>query len=103
MKTISSQRYIDEDIVSAKISAEDFMVTVSPVFEFEGETFRVVLDGHHSLTAAHQAGVAPSYCEATATEHDAIGLIKDGSIVAFLESTHMGDDYYDVETGLCVW
>lgn len=103
MKTISSQRYIDEEIVSAKIAAEDFEVMVSPSFELEGEAFRVVLDGHHSLEAARQAGVSPTYTEYTATEHDAIGLLDAGDIETFLEAVHMGDDYYDVETGFTPW
>lgn len=103
MKTISSQRYIDEEIVSAKIAAEDFEVMVSPSFELEGEAFRVVLDGHHSLEAARQAGVSPTYTEYTATEHDAIGLLDAGDIETFLEAVHMGDDYYDVETGFTAW
>lgn len=103
MKTISSQRYTDDKIVAEKIAAEDFEVMVSPVFEFEGETFRVVLDGHHSLEAARQAGVSAIYIEATATEHDAIGLLDSGDIETFLEAVHMGDDYYDVETGHCAW
>jgi len=103
MKTISSQRYIDEEIVSAKIDAEDFEVMVSPSFEVEGEAFRVVLDGHHSLEAARRAGVSPTYTEYTATEHDAICLLNAGDIETFLVVVHMGDDYYDVETGLTVW
>lgn len=103
MKTISSQRYLDEEIVAAKIAAGDFDVAVSPSFEVDGETFRVVLDGHHSLEAARQVGVAPIYTEYTATEHDAIALLDGGDIEAFLEAVHMGDDYYDVATGLTVW
>lgn len=103
MKTISSQRYIDEEIVAAKIDAEDFEVMVSPIFVVDGEAFRVVLDGHHSLEAARQAGVSPIYAEYTATEHDAIGLLESGDVETFLEAVHMGDDYYDVETGHSVW
>lgn len=103
MKTISSQRYIDEEIVAAKIAAEDFEVMVSPGFEVDGEAFRVVLDGHHSLEAARRAGVPPTYIEYTATDHDAIGLLDSGDIETFLKVVHMGDDYYDVETGITVW
>ena len=103
MKTISSQRYIDAEIVSAKIAAKDFEVGVSPSFEVDGEAFRVVLDGHHSLEAARQAGVSPTYTEYTATDHDAICLLDSGDIETFLEAVHFGDDYYDVETGITVW
>ena len=103
MQTISSQRYINDEIVAAKIAAEDFEVMVSPEFEVDGQTFRVVLDGHHSLAAAQQMGVAPAYWTATATEHDAVSLIERGEIEDFLTVTHMGDDYYDVDTKEFAW
>ena len=103
MQTISSQRYIDDATVAAKAAAADFEVFVSPAFEFDGEVVRVVLDGHHSLAAAKLAGVAPVYVEYTATEHDAIALLEAGAYEDFLMATHLGDDYYNVETGMCVW
>ena len=36
MQTISSQHYIDDDIVAEKLAARDFEVQVSPVFEAGG-------------------------------------------------------------------
>lgn len=103
MQIISSQRYTDEDIVAEKIEACDFDVLVSPEFEIDGETYCVILDGHHSFAAAKAAGVCPSYSTATACEHDAVGLLDKGDIETFLEATHMGDDYYNVDTGECIW
>lgn len=103
MQTISSQRYIDQDIVASKIAAADFEVLVSPEFEVDGKIVCVVLDGHHSLAAAKAAGVAPSYNTASATDHDAVGLIDCGEVEDFLAAVHLGDDYYDVDTGECVW
>lgn len=103
MQTISSQRYTDAEIVAAKLAAEDFDVLVSPEFEIEGKTVCVVLDGHHSLAAAKLAGIAPSYSTANAAQHDAVALIDRGDFEDFLQITHAGDDYYDVDTGACVW
>lgn len=103
MQTISSQRYIDEDIVAEKIAASDFDVLVSPEFVIDGKAVCVVLDGHHSLAAAKAAGFAPSYNTADATAHDAVALLARGECEDFLAATHMGDDYYDVDTGECVW
>ncbi len=103
MKTISSQRYTDDEIVAAKIAGQDFDVLVSPEFTVEGEIVRVVLDGHHSLAAAKAVGVDPVFSTATATQHDAVALLDRGEMEDFLQVTHMGDDYYDVETGACVW
>lgn len=103
MQTISSQRHLDDSIVSEKLSAEDFQVFVSPEFEVDGETYRVVLDGHHSLAAAKRAGVDAEFIVMDQQQHDAIALLYDGDIDTFLESTHLGDDYYDVNTGRDVW
>lgn len=103
MQTISSQRYTDDEIVASKLAAQDFDVMVSPEFVVDGKSVRVVLDGHHSLAAAKLAGVSASYNTASASEHDAVALIERGEIEDFLIVTHMGDDYYNVDTGECVW
>lgn len=99
MKTISSQRFLNEDLVNQKISHSDFDVFVSPVFEFEGAEYRVLLDGHHSFAAAKESNNDPIFIEMDSSQHDAIGL-EPG---LFLEVVHMGDDYYDTETGIDVW
>ncbi len=103
MKTISSQRYIDDETVETKRAAADYEVFVSPSFEIDGETYRVVLDGHHSLEAAKLDGVEPTYIEQDATDNDRIGLLNAGNVEDFLAATHMGDDYYDIATGHDVW
>lgn len=100
--TISSQRYINDKIVSEKIAAKDFTVLVSPEFEVGGIVVRVVLDGHHSYAAAIEAGVSPEFVEATGSDHDAVGMEQDNP-EGFLEVTHLGDDYYNIETGGDVW
>lgn len=98
---ISSQRYIDETIVAEKLEARDFAVTVAFLShpDFPGEEFTLLVDGHHSLAAAKQAGVAPeiTHVDHLQAELDALGL-ED-----FLTVYSMGDDWYDVETGVDVW
>jgi acetyl esterase/lipase len=102
-KIITSQDYIDAEIVASKLAARDFAVFVSPAFEIEGERMCVLLDGHHSLAAALDAGVAPEITEYTAMDHDAVALIERGEIETFLEVVHMGADYRDAITGQDVW
>ena len=75
-KYISSQRYINEEIVMEKSEAADFDVLVSPEFEIDGEMVAVILDGHHSYHAAANTGVLPVFTEATTQDHDAIALPK---------------------------
>lgn len=103
MQTISSQHYLDDEIVAAKLAARDFEVLVSPVFEAAGVTVRVVLDGHHSLAAAKLAGVEPEYTTADATANDAVGLLDQGDAETFLQATWVDGDYYDVDTKESVW
>lgn len=101
--TISSQRFLNDETVEAKRAAKDYEVAVSPAFEIDGETYRVVLDGHHSLEAAKLDDVKPDYTEYDRTQHDAVALILNGDIETFLEVVHFGGDYYDVATGKDIW
>ncbi|HYE51825.1 MAG TPA: hypothetical protein VEB20_19685 [Azospirillaceae bacterium] len=100
---ITSQHFLSDEIVEAKSAARDFRVLVSPVFQVEGEEFRVILDGNHSFAAALAAGVEPELVEATATDHDAIGHLTSGNVERFLEE--MADDlgYIDAATRHFVW
>lgn len=100
---ISSQRHLDENIVAQKIVAEDFEVMLSPSFVIDGETYQIVLDGHHSLAASKQAGVSPTFWIADASDHDAIAILENGMIDDFMIAVHMGNDYYNVETGKDIW
>lgn len=100
---ISSQRYLDAEIVAQKVAAGVFVVSVSPVFEIGGERFRVILDGHHAFAAAKAAGFEPEIVELSKREHDAISLLDRGEIEDFLEVTNLGDDYYFAASGLAVW
>ena len=100
--TISAQRYIDDEIVAAKLAAEDFTVYVSPAFDLEGlGSVRVITDGHHSLAAARLAGVDPEWVEQDARDNDTIALLSNGpqGIEDFMTLHRIDSDYYDVATG----
>lgn len=93
MIIISSQRHLNESIVEDKRANKDYDVIISPEFEIEGETYAVVIDGHHSLAAAKKDGTEPVYIVGNASEHhDAIGLLDSGQIDDFLDVVSMGDD-----------
>lgn len=100
---ITSQDYINDDIVAEKIAARDFEVFVSPAFEVGGMEYRAVLDGHHSLAAAIACGVDPVIVELTATEDDRIALIEDANSDAFLDAIWDGNDFRFAASGECVW
>nr|WP_010400665.1 hypothetical protein [Paracoccus sp. TRP] len=100
---ITSQHYINNEIVAEKIAAGDFEVQVSPEFEIGGETFRVVMDGHHSLAAAIEAGVEPTIIEQDATENDRVALLDAGDVEAFLAACWMDGEYQYAISGKAVW
>jgi len=95
---ISSQRYLDDDTVTAKIDARDFTVTLSPEFVVDGETYQTVIDGHHSYAAANEAGVSPDFVIATEQDDDRICLL-DSSVDAYLEASYVDSDWYEIATG----
>lgn len=100
---ISSQRYLDDSLVAEKIVNEDYNVLVSPVFVVDGEEYQVILDGHHSLAAAKQAGAEPVFVVADCSDSDNVGLIEAGKIDDFLVACHIDDNYYNIEDGRYVW
>lgn len=64
VRLVSNQTFVDPAIVAEKIMAGDYAVQVSPLFiDPEGNRYRIVIDGHHSLAAAKQAGVPPELVE----------------------------------------
>jgi hypothetical protein len=90
---ISSQKYIDQEIVDQKIEAADYIVTLADL----GNGLEMVIDGHHSLDAARQTGNSPEY---VVSEYNYQAEIESlGSLDAFLEAHWIDSDWYDVETG----
>lgn len=83
-RLITNQKYLDRDIVNEKRAERDYEVQVTPEFtDAKGSTYRVIIDGHHSLAAAIADGVPPQLIEADyqASEyHNAVtnGVAFDG-------------------------
>jgi hypothetical protein len=102
-QVISSQEFLDEDIVQRKIDDGDFDVTVSPEFDVDGDKYRVILDGHHSLAAAKESGNKPNFKEASSRDDDKVALLEDGNIEAFLETAYVDSDYRNIGTGQGIW
>lgn len=100
---ISSQRYLDPAIVAEKQDSRDFGVTLSPPFNLDGDSYQVILDGHHSLAAALASGVEPEFIIADETDVDSLSLLREGEIEDFLEVNWMDSDYYDIATGRTIW
>ena len=100
-KIISAQHYRDDAIVAQKREVQDYDVTISPEFEYEGESYQIVVDGHHSLSAALLDGVEPVFTIATPKEDNAIGASPEDYLE--IHRNHGDGDYYDISTGKYVW
>jgi len=96
---ISSQDYLDDDKIQEKRKSKDYVVQISPEFEVDGEKFRVILDGHHSLAAALEDEVSPEFVEQNPSDNDRIAILDRGDIDEFLEAVGQGDDYRNRITG----
>ena len=100
---ISSQDYLDDDKVSEKSDNGVYVVQISLEFEVDGEKYRVIVDGHHSLAAAIADGKTPEFEEQSSRHNDHIAALENGNVDDFLEQTHMGDDWRNRITGKSVF
>ncbi len=100
---ISSQRYRDPAIVAAKRAAADYAVTVYGI-ELNGESYDVVIDGHHSLDAAREDGAEPNIVRASGPlEQEFDTEIEISSVEAWLENHYVDAPYYFIATSKDVW
>ena len=100
VRVISSQEYIDEEIVAEKSAARDYTVTLGRIIDVYGVKCRVLIDGHHSLAAALADGVAPEYIIASVTDCDREGIID---LDDYLLSHWIDSDWHYVATGELVF
>lgn len=95
---ISSQRYLDDDIVASKRLAADYTVRLSPAFAVAGIEVQVIVDGHHAFAAALADGASPEFVTVDARADDRVALLAV-SVDDFLEACFVDADWYDVATG----
>jgi hypothetical protein len=95
---ISSQRYLNRDIVAKKIKEGNFQVRVTPEFFVNGEKVRAITDGHHALEAAIRSGNRPKFTIDTAQTNDRIGLLNRGAIDDYLETSYHDSPWYRFAT-----
>ena len=96
---ISSQRYRNPEIVEAKRQSGDYEVSLVSI-EIDGVEYDVVVDGHHSLSAAITDGVEPDW---TYVGGELQAEADNMSAEDFLAAHYNDSDYYDVATGNSVW
>ena len=58
---ISSQRYLDRQLVQHKASSFKVFIVRTLELDLRGRRYRILLDGHHNLAAARLAGTEPTW------------------------------------------
>ena len=100
MRYITSQLERIEDIVSEKQAAGDYESSYVEVTMDDGETIRLVMDGHHSHEAAKRDGVDVEWVDVT---DDYAGEIEHLSGNGFCDAHNCGEGWWDIETGVAAW
>lgn len=94
MKYISSQHYIDAEIVEAKKAelegVTEVVIPCTYVGLIDGVEYAMQNDKHHTLAAARELGIPVVFD----VEDDPDGLTGE----ELLEARYNDGDYYDVET-----
>ena len=92
MTKISSQRFLNQAVVDQKIANSDFVVTLATI----SDDYQVVIDGHHSLEAAKQAGIDPIFVE---SDYNYMSEVECIGFDNFLAAHYIDSAWYDVESG----
>lgn len=99
---VTTQEFRDPNIVAQKKAASDFAVQVSPEFMVGGKPYRAILDGHHSFTAANEAGEAPVFEEIGDNQEPAVRILNEGKVASFLAAIrkpNSAPSYFNPMTG----
>lgn len=101
-RLISSQRFLDPVLVARKACTfKVFIVCVAEV-TLRGQPYRVLIDGHHNLAAARQAGVEPTWRGPAKKFARIMATIPKAEFERFLINNLTDSDWYDVDTGAVI-
>jgi hypothetical protein len=90
---ISSQRYLDDEIVQQKIELLRGETAISlPVYDLPEYNCGILFNGHHTLAAAQNLGIRITYYFISHPE----GLTEND----LLEQCWIDSAYYDTDTGV---
>lgn len=99
---ISSQRYLNRDVVARK--AGNFKVFIVPAVDLElrGILYRVIVDGHHNLATARLLGAEPKWKGAPPQLERIMKSMPASDFAAFMINNLTDSDWYVYDTGRVV-
>jgi len=96
---ISSQRYLDPQLVERKARTFRVFVVSTLQTQLRGKTYRVLLDGHHNLAAARLAGVAPDWRGPSNKMRRIMASMPPADFERMLINNLTDSEWYFVDTG----
>lgn len=93
---ISSQRYLNEEIVRLKMLRNERWIHITPAFNHDGKLKAVLLDGHHSLEASKRLGEVPKIDIVTEEDGAEVELLYQDEVEWFLDWNKNESEYYEI-------
>jgi len=100
MRYITSQLERIESIVADKRADQDYEVSFVEVTMDDGETIRLVIDGHHSHEAAKRDGADVEWVDVTDEYQGEIDHLGGNG---FCDAHNCGEGWWDINTGHAAW
>lgn len=96
---ISSQRYLDPQIVRRKAMRFKVFAVSTVTLDLRGAQYRVLIDGHHNLAAARLVGVEPQWRGPSAKMTRVMRSTSKDDFARFMINNLTDSDWYYVDSG----
>ena len=96
---ISSQRYLNRDVIARKAATFKVFVVRTVGMEIRGKPYRILLDGHHNLAAARLVGAEPSWKGPPPKFERFMKRMTADDFAAFMINNLTDSDWYFHDTG----
>ncbi|WP_182374884.1 hypothetical protein [Pseudomonas putida] len=99
---ISSQRYLNRDVIAKKATKFKVFVVRTIDLDMRGKVYRIILDGHHNLAAARLIGVEPTWKGPPPKFERFMKGMTTEKFAAFMINNLTDSDWYFHDTGQVV-
>lgn len=96
---ISSQRYLNREVIARKVTKFKVFVVRTVDVEMRGKLYRIILDGHHNLAAARLIGAKPTWKGPPPKIQRFMKGMTTERFAAFMINNLTDSDWYFHDTG----